>query len=558
LGARLALFAAAAVVALSIGATAEAKGPKKSILQSLRDGELKPVPQPPRKDDLSLAAELNSYVVESPRLESYLDGILQKLIGKARISPAPIVRVYVGADLAPDARALSADEIYLTLPLFEGKIMTTEDELAFLLAHELGHIYLGHYARGEEIAKRQAAIQNGQNGLLAAVSLASGQSGVGGARVNMLNTKQSQNAASDVLIASVVSSEFTGVISNPKWSRDQERIADKFAIDLMLEAGYNVDVVPGFLRDCFAEQQNYFTKTKAYFSKAPQQMLTGGLQNLAAGQRVNLLDQAKSAAMGGVAQLSSDWSDQERNHFHPNAEERATALSDYLREVHSGYEVDEGAPQKKPFTDVIENKVVQRSLGQNRMAYQINRQLLDGDVPGATRASAQLDASAGLLPASVVAAVEAKGGDSAKALTTLRGALGSRMAGPPSYIETASMASVVEGPKSGLAVLDTGETRFKTPNPFYKTRIETLIYSGDNARAEVVRAQCVKSTASDAVKQACQSAGKATTGATTTAAPTSPVSVSIPGVTPGSAPTVPTAPSLPSSLGGILGKVKKP
>jgi len=106
-----------------------------------------------------------------------------------------------------NAFALPGGQMFITAALFEK--FTTEDELAGVMGHELGHVIERH---GAERMAKSGFIQ----GLIQSVMIGSGGS---------------QSMAQ---IANVV-----GNYANMKYGRDQELESDNWGVKLMIEAGYD-------------------------------------------------------------------------------------------------------------------------------------------------------------------------------------------------------------------------------------------------------------------------------------------------------------------------------
>lgn len=89
---------------------------------------------------LRLGALANSARVTSAQF-SYLDAILKESAERLDLRPLP--ELYVRLDPSPDARALGVDEPFILLS--SGALdLWDEEELACVIAHEIGHILSGH------------------------------------------------------------------------------------------------------------------------------------------------------------------------------------------------------------------------------------------------------------------------------------------------------------------------------------------------------------------------------------------------------------------------------
>lgn len=140
----------------------------------------------------------------SPRVEGYLAGVLSKLRAHAPDAGGPAMRVALMCDSSqPNAFAIPGRLIGVTSPLLWK--LDTEEGLAFVLAHELGHFH-----------NRDHLHALGQTFGLSLIALLSNAAGLG----NTLTE------AAGVIGAGVQRS----------FSREQETRADAFARDLMRKA----------------------------------------------------------------------------------------------------------------------------------------------------------------------------------------------------------------------------------------------------------------------------------------------------------------------------------
>jgi predicted Zn-dependent protease len=159
-------------------------------------------------------------LVNDPKLLAYVRQIGQRL---AAHSPRKDVayQFYIADMPEPNAFALPGGYIYVSRGLLA--LANTEDELAGVIGHEIGHVAARHSAQRET---RQAGV-----GILAALgTIAAGV--VGGAEAAQAVSQMGQVAGAG-LIAS--------------YSRDQERQADQIGQDLEAAAGWDPEGLADFL-----------------------------------------------------------------------------------------------------------------------------------------------------------------------------------------------------------------------------------------------------------------------------------------------------------------------
>ncbi len=120
----------------------------------------------------------------------------------------------------------------------------TEDGLAFVVAHEIGHVIARH---GGERMSQQLLLQYGQAGLNAAL-----QGSASASTLETVNTVYGVGSALGVLLP---------------YSRAHEYEADEIGLMLMAKAGYDPRQAPNFFRKMLAERKG--GKTPMFLSTHP-------------------------------------------------------------------------------------------------------------------------------------------------------------------------------------------------------------------------------------------------------------------------------------------------
>jgi predicted Zn-dependent protease len=173
---------------------------------------------------------------------------LRQLRGSASLWPDPLVRDYIEGLLyklslhtslvQPNFSSVVVDDTQVNafavpggvVGINTGLILTSdsEDELAGVLAHELGHLSQRHFARSQEA--------NQYNQWLALAGLLASIAGVvaGGA------------GAGDLGVAVGASAQAIAVQNQLRYSRDYEQEADRLGLQTLTEAGYDPRAMPEF------------------------------------------------------------------------------------------------------------------------------------------------------------------------------------------------------------------------------------------------------------------------------------------------------------------------
>jgi predicted Zn-dependent protease len=157
-----------------------------------------------------MAAEFGG-VVRGDEADAFVRSVGQKLVAKTIASQTPYHQNFDFHLLADNqtinAFALPGGQIFITVALLSR--LGTEDQLAGVLGHEIGHVIARHSA--EKLAQMELA-----QGLTGAAGMAAG------------------GGASGAQIAQTVAN-----MMQLKYGREQELQSDDLGVRLMIEAGYN-------------------------------------------------------------------------------------------------------------------------------------------------------------------------------------------------------------------------------------------------------------------------------------------------------------------------------
>ena len=171
-------------------------------------------------------------VLQLPALEAYLQQIVNRLlipVGKIKFTPKVIVTPdgYQSTSALPDGTIL--------VPLDLVHQAQSEDEIAWVLGHELSHLLLGHFT--QESSKQymggmMSKAANTRNIMENLSYISRGKNLLGD------STKKVDKIAKYSKKFYMISNDY--LLS--AWSREQESEADLFAIDLLQKAGYDLQV----------------------------------------------------------------------------------------------------------------------------------------------------------------------------------------------------------------------------------------------------------------------------------------------------------------------------
>lgn len=162
-------------------------------------------------------------LISHPEAERYINQQLVKLKQASGIQGLP-GQAYLFADTSYGTRSSADGNIYIPYVMLHE--LDSTDELAALLARELGHTIRNH--NGIDLFD-----QLQQKGMMAAEVF--GSMGGGDARAK----DPTQERLAEILNAMSVADGFI----NPGWSRRQDQEADRLGLDLLISAGYNADAM---------------------------------------------------------------------------------------------------------------------------------------------------------------------------------------------------------------------------------------------------------------------------------------------------------------------------
>lgn len=214
-----------AVFLLSACETLPEAGKKLSeltgIKPAIRVGELPPPPAARIWPDAALDVlnqRARGYgLVEMPEMQTYLNGLLQKIKQAAGVPTWPGA-VYITAATDLEAYCTGAGNIYVSLPWLRS--MESEDEMVALLAHEWGHVYMDSHQLESTITTSDELAK---------------WTGVG-----VFLARKAGNAAGWTAVDSVMAAYEVGKNTlAPAWGRSDEEDADAFGATVSMQMGYS-------------------------------------------------------------------------------------------------------------------------------------------------------------------------------------------------------------------------------------------------------------------------------------------------------------------------------
>jgi predicted Zn-dependent protease len=430
-------------------------------------------------------------LVPSSPLDTYLNGVLAKLLAQAPVTNVP-ARVYVRASGDWAAKSTADANIYVAL----GALLRldNEDEVAALLGHEASHVILGHanadvvqsaQQRALQLSALASDVQDAIDAGTKASEGGSGKSSAGRVRVD----EQTRALLLNTMLLS------------PAWTREQERDADRLGTDLLARAGYSPQAMASLLR-----KQKSFESERAATPQASlldkqvlgvdvhrevQEQTQKAARNIGgAGTGTDALSGLAGAALGKAFEWGSKQVD-EAQRTHPKTEERigdveAYVASEYGDTAGRSMQVEswEAAKEQDGTVDILENYIA---------AIEAKGKLADGDVAAArklAKTSLTGPTRAHAYPNYVEAAVEMSGGAAAPALAAYETALAGPEPAGAIYAEASELYLQTGKRDKAVEVIETGYARLQEPPSLTIPLIRTYRVLGRQADADRVATQC--------------------------------------------------------------------
>jgi len=338
------IYASALIGASLVSGCASISGvsvPDKGHYVDAAAANVAPVVNDPENVRLRLVLSRGEGIIQEPLADKYLNGIATKLLA-GWPKPSVPIPVYVIPSGSFCAEGVESNAVFIYTGvlqyLADHPQVGTEDHLAFVIAHELSHVLLGHTrdrARMQEMAHRV----NGALGLAANILQRSKNSGIAGA---------SQKAA----MALLMSIEIADGALFPGLSREQENQADVLAVDLMSHAGYSLDVVTQVMDVIKASE------------KADEDR-----RRLLRTQFITTTQNSVSVQFGAV--LAQAWSG--LGDTHPAAVDRDSRISNYIRREYDDQSV---APHRKSFEAFLRLPAIRSMLADTQILLRANDAVL--------------------------------------------------------------------------------------------------------------------------------------------------------------------------------------
>jgi predicted Zn-dependent protease len=311
-------------------ASAADKGPDLGFLQRLQANEVEFTAQPLASAATPLYSADLPEVVDDPAMQAEAEYLIARLLN-AHPGPKPAhITFLIAASDDFNCSTQLTGEIVCTYAVLDRLLNDTggplgEQELAFLLAHELGHrLIAGHGARFAKSDKVKDQFR--QTGEMVAIALDIALS----KRVG--NTVESTPAGTSALFngyfGGIYAGDAASGLASMAWSQKEEDEADQYAVFLMQRAGYDVSIAT----QLFAALDN-MVKTNQLKHKGSAEVIADRALAAAAMQALvkntNVIDLVGGAFLGGLSAMDQIAAD----HYHRDFGDRAKRCASMVAQL---------------------------------------------------------------------------------------------------------------------------------------------------------------------------------------------------------------------------------
>jgi predicted Zn-dependent protease len=177
-------------------------------------------------------------LITNPYVDKYLKGILAKILKQWEHPIDQDITIVVSSD-----RNYSAFATPNTIVITQGVLADaeSEDEIAFIIAHELSHILLKHNETNEYFAKQSALVSKTANIAMstAIITDMKAEKTANGYRVSSQNKSSTTDLIQDSYRAGLTINRLSRDVISSAMSRSDEDEADLLGMDLIVKAGYS-------------------------------------------------------------------------------------------------------------------------------------------------------------------------------------------------------------------------------------------------------------------------------------------------------------------------------
>jgi len=418
--------------------------------------------------------------IRMPQTEAKVAELLAGLDGQWPYAKGPPLQVHILGVNYYNAYSLPDGSIVVAFGLLDSA--KSDDEVAFVLAHELGHVRLNHFAHQPNAEQQRAHLASTMGQLFTVASALP----IGGAPGAALSAANQAGATNDLIHF------MSNVMIEPSHTRDQEDEADCIGHDLSQRASYAPDAATARVFDTIQADQQQRTRAvdgldsqlKTQLSQAiTPSNAASFLSGSSSDMRTSLLEGAGRLALSAAAN-GSGGHDQPQ---HRPPEERKRGIAQYSAEAYP-----EGAPlrdeqhswldQVRATPEFAQGRLAVSAISDAKLARANGRYSVALAAIGRARRTAFGSAP---LVLNEAARLAADMGDHAASDRLFAQADASPDQTVDGYVDYARMLFLAQESDRAMQVIQEGASRFGDEKPFIALRIGV---SRQQGRADLVQA----------------------------------------------------------------------
>ncbi len=451
---------------------------------------------------LNSRAAIDQDLIDIDYLDKYLNGILAKLLAQWPLAVDQKVRVMVTTERSFNARA-TLNDIVLSMGILGD--VESEDELAFVIAHELSHILLRHQDTNDYFAKQSVLVSKAANAAM--LTAAVDDLGVqrNGEKFQLIDKDEAstQGKMEDAYRASLAVNRLSRDVINSAMARRDENEADLLGVDLMVKAGYSAFGYAKVLERL--ESSQVFTKQQLKQKKAEFQEVVTVLSS----KKIPLEGNSLKSVVYLAANESATQMLQKLSERHGSPEDRKGDLAHYVKREY-----------RKERKRQVKTKELTQNLRTGAGAYMLDKywkasEALRAVEHGAIKQAEKLAREAVSGPTSGHAyprlafySVRRAQGNEKKAISNLNMINRWDMASAQTFALAAQAYRRSGMLTEALDVLGKAESALGTKDPIYSELIAVYKAKGDGVNMARTLTECRKVKETNIVAQCHQAAGQ--------------------------------------------------
>lgn len=350
--------------------------------------------------DLNDRRSLEYGLVSVPDLTSYLNKLLDKIKAESGVPNLP-GQVYITLKDGPEHSASPDGNIFVSMATI--KTIRNEAHAVALLAHELGHVAYGHFDV-DAASNLQKQLQSTALFAKKIDDTLAEKRGKGGQPLSPSQEK--------ILKRMRTAIDVTDKVVIPAFAREQERTADRFAIDISRRLGYIYETgMQAMLETVSTEEIKNKEAAEAEQQKVMEKLTAAGIDN-------------PESIVPDLKQFVFDIALEQLGKTHYSAEMRLTEAGEYNAKFYKS--LGRGESRKADWEKVIKSKAVASTFDHYELAFEADKLMTSGDYTQAlTKAKKAVEkpTSDHAFPQFVLAKAYRGKGDNKNALVALRKAV---------------------------------------------------------------------------------------------------------------------------------------